>query len=61
MFYDSILIFQHYILYPDNKKGLPSKNSEEIREPLICESPSPIDEQQIKGSVISSHQSPPEV
>ncbi|KAK7364857.1 hypothetical protein VNO80_13601 [Phaseolus coccineus] len=59
IFYDSILICQHYVLYPDNKKGLPSKNSEEIREPLICASP--IDQEQIKGSVISSHQSPPEV
>nr|XP_007151574.1 hypothetical protein PHAVU_004G058300g [Phaseolus vulgaris]XP_007151575.1 hypothetical protein PHAVU_004G058300g [Phaseolus vulgaris]ESW23568.1 hypothetical protein PHAVU_004G058300g [Phaseolus vulgaris]ESW23569.1 hypothetical protein PHAVU_004G058300g [Phaseolus vulgaris] len=59
IFYDSILICQHYVLYPDNKKGLPSKSSEEIRQPLICASP--IDQEQINGSVISSHQSPPEV
>jgi len=59
--YDSILICQHYVLYPDNKKGLPSKNSEEIKQSLICASPSPIDQQQIKGSVTSSYQSPPEV
>ncbi|ESW23573.1 hypothetical protein PHAVU_004G058600 [Phaseolus vulgaris] len=59
IFYDSILICQHYVLYPDNKKGLPSKSSEEIRQPLICASP--IDQEQINDSVISSHQSPPEV
>ncbi|BAU01585.1 hypothetical protein VIGAN_11085000 [Vigna angularis var. angularis] len=59
--YDSILMCQHYVVYPDNKKGLPSKNSEEIKQPLIWESPSPIDHQQIKGSVTYSHQSPPEV
>ncbi|TKY46454.1 Cystinosin-like protein [Spatholobus suberectus] len=57
IFYDSILMCQHYVLYPD-KKGLTSKNSEEIKQPLICASP--ID-QQIKGSVKSSRQSPPEV
>lgn len=59
--YDSILMCQHYVVYPDNKKELHSKNSEEIKQPLIWESPSPIDHEQIKGSVTYSHQSPPEV
>ncbi|KAH1193134.1 Cystinosin [Glycine max] len=58
IFYDSILMCQHYVLYPENKKGLTSKNSEEIKQPLI--SASPID-QQIKGSLKSSHQSPAEL
>lgn len=58
IFYDSILMCQHYVMYPDNKKGLTSKNSEEINRPLVCESP--ID-QQTKGSVKCSYQSPAEV
>ncbi|KAK7380829.1 hypothetical protein VNO78_33348 [Psophocarpus tetragonolobus] len=55
IFYDSILMCQHYVLYPDNKKGLiSSKNSKDIKQPLI--SARPID-QQIEGSVKSSRHS----
>ncbi|CAJ1947545.1 unnamed protein product [Sphenostylis stenocarpa] len=56
--YDSILMCQHYVLYSEKKKGLPLKNCEETRQPLICASPT---DQQIKGSFIPSQQSPPEV
>ncbi|KAK7316137.1 hypothetical protein VNO77_34898 [Canavalia gladiata] len=55
--YDSTLMCQHYILYHD-MKGFTSKTSEEIKQTLI--GASPID-QQIKGSVKSSHHPPAEV
>ncbi|XP_020238082.1 cystinosin homolog [Cajanus cajan] len=57
IFYDSIFMCQHYVLYRD-KKGLAFKSPEEVDQPLIYSSP--ID-QQIKDSVKSSHQSPAEV
>ncbi|XP_057444066.1 cystinosin homolog [Lotus japonicus] len=47
--YDSILMCQHYVLYPDKKGHASSKNSEEIKQPLINSSPA---DQQIKGSVV---------
>ncbi|CAJ1947543.1 unnamed protein product [Sphenostylis stenocarpa] len=46
--YTCILMFQHYVLYPENKKELVSKNSEETIQPLICASPT---DQQIKPSL----------
>ncbi|RYQ86362.1 hypothetical protein Ahy_B10g106030 isoform A [Arachis hypogaea] len=48
--YDSILMLQHYVLYPEKKGVTCSKNYKEIKQPLISESPIPID-QQIKDSV----------
>ena len=58
IFYDSILICQHYVLYPDKKGHSTSyENCDEIKQPLTCASP--ID-QQIKGSVKSSAQPPAE-
>ncbi|XP_058751259.1 cystinosin homolog [Vicia villosa] len=41
--YDTILMCQHYVLYPHKKVLTTSENSEEIKKPLI--SSSPIDEQ----------------
>ncbi|KAL2335234.1 hypothetical protein Fmac_016447 [Flemingia macrophylla] len=52
--YDSILMCQHYVLYPV-KKELTLKSPEEISQPLIYSSS--IDEQ-ITDSVKSSHQFP---
>ncbi|XP_058751326.1 cystinosin homolog [Vicia villosa] len=43
IFYDSILMCQHYVLYPHKKALITSKNSEEIKKPLI--SSNPLDEQ----------------
>ncbi|KAI5443370.1 hypothetical protein KIW84_012139 [Lathyrus oleraceus] len=43
IFYDSILMCQHYVLYPHKKVLITSENSEEIKKPLI--SSSPLDEQ----------------
>ncbi|XP_004489563.1 cystinosin homolog [Cicer arietinum] len=42
IFYDSVLMCQHYVLYP-HKKVLNSENTEEIQKPLI--SSSPLDQQ----------------
>ncbi|CAL0299154.1 unnamed protein product [Lupinus luteus] len=58
IFYDSILMFQHYVLYPDNKGVITSKIYEEIKQPL--NSATQIDEQ-INGSVKSSDLSSAEV
>ncbi|XP_061358800.1 cystinosin homolog isoform X2 [Gastrolobium bilobum] len=54
--YDSILMLQHYVLYPEKKKT--SKNSEEIKQPLTCANPV---DQQIKDSFKSANQPPAEV
>ncbi|XP_058751260.1 cystinosin homolog [Vicia villosa] len=43
IFYDSILMCQHYVLYSHKKVLITSENSEEIKKPLI--SSSPLDEQ----------------
>ncbi|XP_058778926.1 cystinosin homolog [Vicia villosa] len=43
IFYDSILMCQHYVLYPHKKVLITCENSEEIKKPLI--SSSPLDEQ----------------
>jgi len=48
IFYDSILMFQHYILYSHKKVLTTSENSEEIHKPLIYSSSS---DQQIHDSV----------
>lgn len=48
IFYDSILMFQHYILYSHKKVSITSENSEEIQKPLIYSSSS---DQQIHDSV----------
>ncbi|MED6223249.1 hypothetical protein PIB30_072176 [Stylosanthes scabra] len=60
IFYDSILMLQHYVFYP-HKKWL-SKNNREIKQPLINEGLIPVD-QQTKDSVNSSSDQPatPEV
>ncbi|XP_019427033.1 PREDICTED: cystinosin homolog isoform X1 [Lupinus angustifolius] len=50
IFYDSILMFQHYVLYPHNKGLITSKIYEEIKQPL--NSATQIDEH-IKDSVKS--------
>ncbi|XP_057445610.1 cystinosin homolog [Lotus japonicus] len=47
--YDSILMCQHYVLYSDKKGHTTSKNSEEIKQPLINSSPA---DQQMKGPVV---------
>ncbi|KEH25390.1 cystinosin homolog [Medicago truncatula] len=48
IFYDSILMFQHYILYSHKKVSITSENSEEIQKPLMYSSSS---DQQIHDSV----------
>ena len=48
IFYDSILMFQYYILYSHKKVLTTSENSEEIHKPLIYSSSS---DQQIHDSV----------
>ncbi|XP_054790048.1 cystinosin homolog isoform X2 [Prosopis cineraria] len=61
IFYDSVLLFQHYVLYPGKKAGASHRDNEKIREPLICPASTDfLTDQHIKDSPKSSDQALPQ-
>lgn len=59
LFYDSVLMFQHYVLYRGKKAVVSHKDNEKMRESLISQSPTDVTDQLIKGSEKCCDQSPP--
>ncbi|KAI9119585.1 hypothetical protein K1719_009461 [Acacia pycnantha] len=48
IFYDSVFMFQHYVLYLGKKAGVGAKADGKMREPLICPNSIDVTDQQIK-------------
>ncbi|KAI9072517.1 hypothetical protein K1719_045526 [Acacia pycnantha] len=48
IFYDSVFMFQHYVLYLGKKAGIGAKADGKMREPLICPNSIYVTDQQVK-------------